>query len=146
MIWRTLFQTIYSCSSLAVTLIFFMAVAIGSEVLIHPQNLLPTNIMPFGPSPVSISSNVPDTSSLVKGGAQEQRHVSNGNSPVSSIVSSRKRRLSKGKALPGLKKSSSTPHIRSLALGDAPALSPTAEKRRSKLGYHRTSVACGKFP
>ena len=100
--------------------------------------------MPFGPSPVSLSSNVPDIpASLGKSETREQQNGSNDNSPLSSTVSSRKRRSSKGKLLPGLKKSASTPHIRSLALADTPALSPTAEKRRNKLGYHRTSVACG---
>lgn len=41
-----------------------------------------------------------------------------------------------------IKKSVSTPNVRSHAVtSEAAAL---AEKRRNKLGYHRTSVACGK--
>ncbi|KFY29848.1 hypothetical protein V494_08438 [Pseudogymnoascus sp. VKM F-4513 (FW-928)] len=41
-----------------------------------------------------------------------------------------------------VKRSSSTPNIRDQAVADA-ALAASAEKRRNKLGYHRTSVACG---
>ncbi|KFY59165.1 hypothetical protein V497_04493 [Pseudogymnoascus sp. VKM F-4516 (FW-969)] len=41
-----------------------------------------------------------------------------------------------------LKRSSSTSNIRDQAVTDA-ALAASAEKRRNKLGYHRTSVACG---
>ena len=54
----------------------------------------------------------------------------------------RKRRASKDKATV-IRRSSSTPHMRNMALGAAD-LSPTGDKRRNKLGYHRTSVACGK--
>lgn len=42
-----------------------------------------------------------------------------------------------------IKKSMSTPNVRGQASADA-ALALSAEKRRNKLGYHRTSVACGK--
>jgi hypothetical protein len=59
--------------------------------------------------------------------------------PESSL---RKRKALKGKVPADLRRSASTPHIRSLTLSDASALSPT-DKRRNKLGYHRTSVACG---
>ena len=55
----------------------------------------------------------------------------------------KKRRASKDKTSI-IRRSSSTPHMRNLALGTAGDLSPTGEKRRNKLGYHRTSVACGK--
>lgn len=55
----------------------------------------------------------------------------------------KKRRVSKDKATV-IRRSSSTPHMRNLALGAANDLSPTGDKRRNKLGYHRTSVACGK--
>ncbi|KAL1631806.1 hypothetical protein SLS56_004327 [Neofusicoccum ribis] len=54
-----------------------------------------------------------------------------------------KRRLSKGKIPPAIKRSSSTPHMRALALGESSPISPNSDKRRNKLGYHRTSVACG---
>jgi hypothetical protein len=62
----------------------------------------------------------------------------------SSSYSSKKRRPSKSKVPPEIRRSSSTPHMRNLALAAAGELSPTADKRRNKLGYHRTSVACGK--
>lgn len=56
----------------------------------------------------------------------------------------KKRRPSKDKAPSAIRRSSSTPHMRNLALSNSGELSPTADKRRNKLGYHRTSVACGK--
>jgi len=40
-----------------------------------------------------------------------------------------------------IKRSMSTPNVRGQAAAEAAALS--ADKRRNKLGYHRTSVACG---
>lgn len=42
-----------------------------------------------------------------------------------------------------IKRSMSTPNVRGQASSDAAALAISAEKRRNKLGYHRTSVACG---
>ena len=63
-----------------------------------------------------------------------------GPSPSSQAV--KKRRKSKEKTSAVIRRSSSTPHMRNLALGNAGDLSPT-DKRRNKLGYHRTSVACG---
>ena len=57
--------------------------------------------------------------------------------------SSKKRRSSKSKVPGELRRSTSTPHMRNLALGNAGELSPTSNKPRNKLGYHRTSVACG---
>jgi hypothetical protein len=55
----------------------------------------------------------------------------------------KKRRASKDKTSI-IRRSSSTPHMRNMALGTTSELSPTGDKRRNKLGYHRTSVACGK--
>ena len=43
-----------------------------------------------------------------------------------------------------MKRAASTPNIRNQAAADA-ALAASADKRRNKLGYHRTSVACGEF-
>ncbi|KAF2083230.1 hypothetical protein K490DRAFT_70020 [Saccharata proteae CBS 121410] len=55
-----------------------------------------------------------------------------------------KRRSSKGTHSPEVKKTSSIPHMRPLALADNGPVSPLSQdKRRNKLGYHRTSVACG---
>lgn len=57
--------------------------------------------------------------------------------------STKKRRSSKSKVPSELRRSTSTPHMRNLALGNSGDLSPTSNKPRNKLGYHRTSVACG---
>ncbi|CAI6261138.1 unnamed protein product [Periconia digitata] len=62
--------------------------------------------------------------------------------PSHSNHSTKKRRPSKDKTTTPIRRSSSTPHMRNLALGNSGDLSPT-DKRRNKLGYHRTSVACG---
>ncbi len=43
-----------------------------------------------------------------------------------------------------IKRSMSTPNVRGQATAEAAALALSADKRRNKLGYHRTSVACGK--
>jgi hypothetical protein len=58
-------------------------------------------------------------------------------------LSAKKRRSSKSKVPGELRRTSSTPHMRNLALGNSGDLSPTSNKPRNKLGYHRTSVACG---
>ncbi|KAF2635031.1 hypothetical protein P280DRAFT_203222 [Massarina eburnea CBS 473.64] len=63
-----------------------------------------------------------------------------GQSPPQQL--SKKRRQSKDKTATAIRRSSSTPHMHNIALGNAGELSPT-DKRRNKLGYHRTSVACG---
>ncbi|KAH8814174.1 hypothetical protein F5882DRAFT_485699 [Hyaloscypha sp. PMI_1271] len=42
-----------------------------------------------------------------------------------------------------IKRSMSTPNVRGPATAEAAALALSADKRRNKLGYHRTSVACG---
>ncbi|KAK7549243.1 hypothetical protein IWX49DRAFT_25099 [Phyllosticta citricarpa] len=57
----------------------------------------------------------------------------------------KKRKSSKGSisSLSSFERTSSTPHMRSLSLGESSSISPNSDKRRNKLGYHRTSVACG---
>lgn len=48
-----------------------------------------------------------------------------------------------------MKRSASSPNVRGQARADPPEsafISLADEKRRNKLGYHRTSVACGQFP
>jgi ribosomal protein L13E len=57
----------------------------------------------------------------------------------------KKRKAAKGKVPADLRRSASTPHLRGPPTGDSGPLSPNSDKRRNKLGYHRTSVACGKF-
>jgi hypothetical protein len=59
----------------------------------------------------------------------------------SSPTTQRKRRPSKGTMPSVVKRSVSTPNVRSMASVES-AMS-LADKRRNKLGYHRTSVACG---
>ncbi|KAF2237889.1 hypothetical protein EV356DRAFT_509805 [Viridothelium virens] len=56
-----------------------------------------------------------------------------------------KKRPSKTKTPAAIKRSASTPHMRSLAQSESGAVSPTSgkERARNKLGYQRTSVACG---
>jgi hypothetical protein len=44
---------------------------------------------------------------------------------------------------PASSRSTSTPDVPGQEATDAAALALSAEKRRNKLGYHRTSVACG---
>jgi len=42
-----------------------------------------------------------------------------------------------------IKRSMSTPNVRGQSSADAAALALSAERRKNKLGYHRTAVACG---
>lgn len=115
----------------------------------HPLPIQPVrNIMSFHP---------PDHSPGVDGPAPEINSVQ---SPTSSLdfnntftgpdstsqtqqPLNKKRRSSKSKVPGDLRRSTSTPHMRNLALGTPGDLSPTSNKARNKLGYHRTSVACG---
>lgn len=60
-----------------------------------------------------------------------------------SLAAARRRRLSKGAMMSTLKRSASTPNVRGLVPGES-GLS-MADKKRNKLGYHRTSVACGTY-
>lgn len=53
--------------------------------------------------------------------------------------------LSKATKESKAKRSMSTPNIRTSNNTDAAALALVNDKRRNKLGYHRTSVACGKI-
>lgn len=55
---------------------------------------------------------------------------------TASISSQRRRKMSKH-SINTLKRSVSTPNVREAGMS-------VADKRRNKLGYHRTSVACGK--
>lgn len=59
---------------------------------------------------------------------------------TAAMLSQRQRR----KHSASFKRSASTPSVRGFSNGDAGMT--LAEKRRNKLGYHRTSVACGRFP
>ena len=69
-----------------------------------------------------------------------------GTPPLASQACKKVPRSSRGRVLPEIRRSSSTPHMRNLTNASATGdISPTsmADKRRNKLGYHRTSVACG---
>ena len=58
---------------------------------------------------------------------------------TAAMLSQRRRR----KHSASLKRSASTPNVRGFPNGDVGMT--LAEKKRNKLGYHRTSVACGTF-
>ena len=59
------------------------------------------------------------------------------------VTTQRRRKSSKGSIISTkLKRSASTPNVRGLGIVDAGM--SLADKRRNKLGYHRTSVACGR--
>jgi hypothetical protein len=108
-----------------------------------------SNAMAFDPlaQPTGTSFPVPETPTLQSSeGDTEYNTASSGQAvePTSQRQGGKKRRPSKDKSSSALRRSSSTPHMRNLALGTAGDLSPTGDKRRNKLGYHRTSVACGK--
>lgn len=91
-----------------------------------------------GPAPESISTQSP-TEHL------EFRNTLTGSDSTTQThqLLSKKRRSSKSKVPGELRRSTSTPHMRNLALATSGDLSPTSNKARNKLGYHRTSVACG---
>lgn len=59
--------------------------------------------------------------------------------PITASSASQRRRKTPKHSLSSLKRSASTPNVR----GDAGM--SMADKRRNKLGYHRTSVACGRY-
>jgi hypothetical protein len=88
---------------------------------------------------VPISDAVPASAFVER---QDHALVGQTNAPMNHSQLSKKRGPSKGK-VPEIRRSVSTPHMRNLALANSGELSPTADKRRNKLGYHRTSVACG---
>lgn len=63
--------------------------------------------------------------------------------PAAGTVSSNRRRSST--KVPGLKRAFSTPNVRDHTIEEGMPLSPL-DKKRNKLGYHRTAVACGTPP
>ena len=73
------------------------------------------------------------------GPATSQHHMSRASA---SLAAARRRRSSKGSMSSSLKRSVSTPNVRGLGTGENSM--SLADKRRNKLGYHRTSVACGR--
>ncbi|KAF2737601.1 hypothetical protein EJ04DRAFT_104139 [Polyplosphaeria fusca] len=99
--------------------------------------------MSFDPMvhPSGIALPVNDTTTPAH--SSEDRFDLNPTPALTPHQAAKKRRSSKAKVGPEIRRSSSTPHMRNLALATSGELSPTGDKRRNKLGYHRTSVACG---
>lgn len=102
----------------------------------------------------AMSFHPPDHNSDVSAHVSDNNHLQSpvdlkstatGAGPNSQLLlsSNKKRRSSKSKVPSELRRSTSTPHMRNLALANSGDLSPTSNKPRNKLGYHRTSVACG---
>jgi len=65
--------------------------------------------------------------------------------PKPNSPSLKKQGSSTGSKSAKIKRSMSTPNVRGQATAEAAALALSADKRRNKLGYHRTSVACGEY-
>jgi hypothetical protein len=94
---------------------------------------------PMGPSGLESSNMIPSYHHLPGEHTQP-------NSPADAKPSSpglKNRGTSTGSKSAKIKRSMSTPNVRGQSSADAAALALSAEKRRNKLGYHRTSVACG---
>jgi hypothetical protein len=91
---------------------------------------------PTAMAPESSLPDIPRNSGLTQSQSQDMANTGS--------ASARRRRPSKSMPDSALKRSASTPNVRGSSQSDMPA-SLSAEKRRNKLGYHRTSVACGKF-
>ncbi|KAF2098034.1 hypothetical protein NA57DRAFT_76831 [Rhizodiscina lignyota] len=120
----------------------------GHLTLFGRNNLGPWNNMPQdsqGPSTQPPTTSGAD-SSLPGALHSEASSSGDGMPPPSAATTSsgKKRKPSKPKLQQDLRRVASTPHIRGLAQTEtSPLQSPTSDKRRNKLGYHRTSVACG---
>jgi len=64
--------------------------------------------------------------------------------PAEPLSSNKKKKFGKRKPTSDIRRSASTPQLANMARTESIPVSPTSDKRRNKLGYHRTSVACGK--
>jgi hypothetical protein len=96
---------------------------------------LPVNesIQPnFIPAPLDTSIGLPSVS------------MSKGEPEVSPSVARRKGPTKRASASTVIKRSASSPNVRAMASSEASS-TMMSDKRRNKLGYHRTSVACGQF-
>jgi hypothetical protein len=66
--------------------------------------------------------------------------------PHSSAGVAKRRKNSKVKMSPILKRAASTPQLNGLSVSESGGLSPSAlDKRRNKLGYQRISIACCEY-
>ena len=98
-----------------------------------PDQSLPSP-MDNAPGPLSDFDNLDQSS------ASAQRTMSRSSA---SLAIQRRRRSSKGSMSSSLKRSASSPNVRGVS-GAENGMS-LADKRRNKLGYHRTSIACGTY-
>lgn len=75
-------------------------------------------------------------------------HAPSGMDPDSSIPSRERSELKRSMSTPGVGPSQSQgqPAQPPTPQHSAAGQDPAGERRRNKLGYHRTSVACGKYP
>ncbi|TLD23440.1 gb [Venturia nashicola] len=103
----------------------------------------------LGHGPVGALRNMSFKLPPQPGNAGEQQLMSSPNPadgyqiPAARYSALKKRKAAKVKGPTGLRCASSTPHLHGPSSGDSGPLSPNSDKRRNKLGYHRTSVACG---
>lgn len=96
----------------------------------------------FESHPVSaIPGNLGFTTSL--GASAEGRYIISSQTQHTGLPEKR-RKMSKPRVSPILKRAVSTPQMAGLDEQDPGGLSPSAlDKRRNKLGYQRISIACG---
>jgi len=110
---------------------------------LHPHVAWVPSSMPFDQktpsSPVQITEALPSPF----GDDLDRSHGAPEDPPPLPGNIHRRQRSTKGTMPAIIKRSASTPNVRGLASTDTAATS-LADKRRNKLGYHRTSVACGK--
>lgn len=90
---------------------------------------------PLRSAPEHVNSSTftfPNPSSL-----PSQNMLPHPSSSITASMSAQRRRKMSKHSINTLKRSASTPNVRESGMS-------VADKRRNKLGYHRTSVACGK--
>ena len=107
-----------------------------SAVILDPHE--PQSIMSGPPDPLNVATSFDQENASTATSIPPSQMV-----PLlttADILSQRRRR----KGSSSLKRSASTPNVRGHQNGDAGMT--LAEKRRNKLGYHRTSIACSMYP
>jgi len=114
-----------------------------------PPTELMTDVMSYQyppPPPNGADMDMPPSGYLPSYAVPQ--HAQSGMDPDSSIPSRERSELKRSMSTPSVGPSQSQgqppqpPTPQQLAAGQDPA----GERRRNKLGYHRTSVACGKYP
>lgn len=109
------------------------------SIKITPMASEPDRRSPSPMEPVPSASTAPFEHTEL-GALPSQQGMSRASASLAAAA--RRRRMSKGSMSSSLKRSASTPNVRGL-IATEHGLS-MADKRRNKLGYHRTSVACGR--